>query len=80
MIDNQFSLELLHEVKLQAKRWFIAFCVVIGLECITIMGFITYISLPIDDVIVTQESDGNSQNNYSNSIIGGNNYGSETNH
>ena len=46
--------ELLHELKLSAKRWFIAFCVMVVLEIATIAGFMWYISLPVEDYSVDQ--------------------------
>lgn len=48
--DNSLATELLHELKAQSKRWFIAFCVMVGLEIATIAGFMWYISLPSEDV------------------------------
>lgn len=41
--------ELLHEIKASAKRWFIAFCVMVVLEIATIAGFLWYISLPTEE-------------------------------
>ena len=73
--ECSLATELLQEVKAQAKRWFIAFCVMVGLEIFTIIGFMWYISLPTEDTIVTQESDDSSQNTF----VGGDNYGGETN-
>ncbi len=46
--------ELLHELKLSAKRWFIAFCVMVVLEIATIAGFMWYISLPVEDYSLEQ--------------------------
>lgn len=46
--------ELLHELKMSAKRWFIAFCVMVILEVITIIGFVWYISLPIEEYTIDQ--------------------------
>lgn len=46
--------ELLHELKMSAKRWFIAFCVMVILEVITIVGFVWYISLPIEEYTIDQ--------------------------
>ena len=54
-MDDKFATELLHEVKAQTKRWFIAFCVMIGLEIATIAGFMWYISLPVDEVTTTTD-------------------------
>lgn len=38
--------EILAELKASAKRWFIAFCIMVVLEVLTIAGFIWYISQP----------------------------------
>ena len=46
--------ELLHELKLSAKRWCIAFCVMVVLEIATIAGFMWYISLPVEDYSLEQ--------------------------
>lgn len=50
-MDNEtLATELLKEVKASAKRWFIAFLVMIGIEFATIAGFLWYISLPVEEV------------------------------
>lgn len=49
--------ELLHELKMSAKRWFIAFCIMVVLELITIIGFVWYISLPVEDYSLEQVTD-----------------------
>lgn len=48
MENNNSSLasEILAELKASCKRWFLAFCIMIILEILTIAGFIWYISLP----------------------------------
>lgn len=46
--------ELLHELKMSAKRWFIAFCVMVILEVITVVGFVWYISLPVEEYTIDQ--------------------------
>lgn len=46
--------ELLHELKMSARRWFIAFCIMIVLELATIIGFVWYISLPVEDYSLGQ--------------------------
>ena len=48
--------ELLHELKASAKRWFIAFCIMVALEVATIVGFLWYISLPVEEYTVTEQS------------------------
>ena len=55
MEEKTLATELLHEVKASAKRWFIAFCIMVILEVLTIVGFMWYISLPIEEVTYTQE-------------------------
>ena len=56
--------ELLHELKASVKRWFII--AVIELFVILSMagGFIWYISLPVEEEIVTVEGDDNGNTNY----------------
>ena len=48
--EHSLAYELLVELKHSAKRWFIAFCVMVGLEIATIAGFMWYISLPVEEV------------------------------
>ena len=66
-VEDKFATELLKEVKLSAKRWFIAFLVVLGLWFATIGAFVWYISLPVEVSEIEQQSDNNS-NNY---VVGG---------
>ena len=70
-MEDKFATELLREVKLSAKRWFIAFLVVLGLWFATIGGFLWYISLPVEVTDIEQQSDNNS-NNY---VVGGDYHG-----
>lgn len=51
---DTLATELLHELKRSARRWFAAFCIMVGLEVATIVGFVWYISLPVDDTTTTQ--------------------------
>ena len=76
-MDNEtLATELLKEQKANAKRWFIAFLVVLSLWFATIAGFIVYLSLPseISQTSVDQQTDsvGNNQ------IVGGDYYGNPT--
>jgi len=58
-MENQtLATELLHELKASAKRWFIAFCIMVVLEIATIAGFMWYISLPTEDIAI-ENTDGN---------------------
>ena len=50
MDNDTLATELLKEVKASAKRWFIAFLVMVGIEFATIAGFLWYISLPVEEV------------------------------
>jgi len=58
MEDNRLVTELMHEVKMSAKRWFIAFVIMVAVEIATIAGFLWYVSLPTDEVSIETE-DGN---------------------
>lgn len=73
MENENLATEILHELKANAKRWFIAFITVLLLWFATIGVFIWYISLPVEEYTIEQESDDRSFNN-----IGGNIYGSQT--
>lgn len=64
MEKETLATELLRELKISAKRWFIAFCIMVVLEIATIAGFMWYISLPIEESVVTVESDDNGNANY----------------
>lgn len=74
MENETLATELLHEVKANGKRWFRAFLIMVVLEIATILGFIWYISLPIEEYTIEQESDNASRN----FVIGGDNYGGKT--
>lgn len=55
-MDNEtLATELLHELKASAKRWFIAFCIMVFVEIATIGGFLWYISLPVDEQTYTEQ-------------------------
>lgn len=47
--------EIFSELKASARRWFIAFLMMLFIEIGTIAGFIWYISLPVDETTTTQE-------------------------
>ena len=52
-MENTLATELLREVKASSKRWFIAFCIMVVLEVSTILGFMWYCSLPVDETTTT---------------------------
>ena len=74
MESEKLVTELLHEVKAHAKRWFIAFMIVLVLWFSTIGVFIWYISLPVDEITIDQHSDNDSLNQ----VIGGDYNGIQT--
>lgn len=76
MDTMNLATELLHEVKMSAKRWFIAFCVMVFIECATIAGFLWYMSLPTEEVTV-ESDDGNA--NYIGRDLKGDLYNGESN-
>lgn len=55
--------EIFTELKASARRWFIAFLVMVGVEICTVAGFLWYISLPVEECVVDQDT-GNGGDNY----------------
>ena len=53
---NTLATELLHEIKASAKRWFIIAIVELILILAMAGGFVWYISLPVDDVAIENDS------------------------
>ena len=49
--------ELMHELKLNAKRWFIIAIVELVIILSMAGGFIWYLSLPIDEVVIENKDD-----------------------
>lgn len=63
MSENEtLATELLHELKVTSKRWFIAFITVLVLWFATIGVFIWYISLPVEEYDIEQSADGRGVN------------------
>ena len=60
--NTTLATELIHEIKAQSKRWFIAFLVVLLLWFSTIGVFFWYISLPVEDETITVENDNGNAN------------------
>lgn len=65
--------EILQELRASAKRWFIAFIIMLCVEIATVAGFLWYLSLPVDETVTVENEDGNA--NY----VGGNVSGDITN-
>lgn len=60
--------ELIHELKLNAKRWFIIAIVELVIILSMAAGFVWYLSLPIDEVVI--ESDDGNANYVGNDLTG----------
>lgn len=67
--------EIFKELKASARRWFIAFLIMLGVEVGTIAGFLWYISLPVEEYTIDQDTD-TGGNNYA---VGGDYTGEATN-
>ena len=65
MVNETLATEMLRELKASNRRWFIAFIVVLILWFATIGAFLWYISLPVDEYVVDQYTDGDA-----NAIVG----------
>lgn len=66
MNSETLATEILHELKTSSKRWFIAFITVLMLWFATIGAFLWYISLPVEEYDIVQDSTDRSFN-----IVGG---------
>lgn len=75
MNNDTLATELLHEVKASAKRWFIAFIIILCLWFATIGVFIWYISLPVEEITI--ENDDGNANYIGNDMNGDFNYGED---
>lgn len=70
-MEEKLATELLHELKLASKRWFIAFITVLILWFATIGAFLWYISLPIDEFGVAIENENGNANYIGRDLNGG---------
>lgn len=62
--------EILQELKASARRWFIAFLIMLVLEIATVGGFLWYLSLPTEETVTVENEDGNA--NYIGGDVSGN--------
>lgn len=73
-MEDKLAMELatniMHELKNSARRWFIAFCVMVVMEIVTIVGFIWYISLPVDETSMEQNVEDIADDNDIRQIVG----------
>lgn len=68
MDNDKLASELLREVKSSARRWFIAFCIMVGLEIFTVAGFMWYITLPVEESSIEQSVEDVDNSNISQQI------------
>ena len=59
--------EIFTELKASARRWFIAFLIMCGIEAATVGGFLWYISLPVEEGVIVE----NGNANYVGGYVGG---------
>ena len=79
-MDNEgvtLATEILQELKASARRWFIAFLIMLGIEIATICGFLWYINLPVDEAVTVENEDGNA--NYIGNDMNGDLYNGKDN-
>lgn len=70
--------EIMHELKVSAKRWFIAFIIMLVVETSTVIGFLWYMSLPAESQETIVENDDDNAN-YVGSDLNGDIYNGEDN-
>ena len=70
MENETLATELLKELKASARRWFIAFCIMVGLEIATIIGFMWYITLPVAEEQITVDNESGNANYIGNDMNG----------
>lgn len=70
--------ELLHELKASAKRWFIIAVIELIVILAMASGFVWYLSLPVEEEVVTVESDDNGNANYIGNDVTGAIYNGES--
>ena len=62
--------EILQELRASARRWFIAFIIMLCVEIATVGGFLWYLSLPVDETVTVENDEGNA--NYIGGDVSGN--------
>ena len=77
MEEMTLATELIKEVRQSAKRWFIAFCIMVGLEIATIGGFLWYVSLPVEEGSIEMQADEGNANFINDSEVGDINNGKD---
>ena len=67
---HTLATELLHELKASAKRWFIIAVIELFIILGIAGGFIWYLSLPVEDEVVSVESEDGNANYVGNDMTG----------
>lgn len=67
---TKLATEILEEVKRNTKRWFRAFVLMVIIEVGTIVGFLWYISLPVEQEQVQVENDDGNANYIGHDLTG----------
>ena len=67
---TKLATEILEEVKRNTKRWFYAFIIMVIIEVGTIVGFLWYISLPVEQEQVQIENDDGNANYIGHDLTG----------
>ena len=67
---HTLATELLHELKASAKRWFIIAVIELFIILSMAGGFIWYMSLPVEDDVVSVESEDGSANYVGDDVTG----------
>lgn len=75
--DTTLAMEILKELKASAKRWFIAFVIMLCIEIATIGGFLWYLSLPVEELVTVENDSGNA--NYVGNDMNGDLYNGKDN-
>lgn len=75
--DTTLAMEILKELKASAKRWFIAFVIMLCIEVATIGGFLWYLSLPVEELVTVENDSGNA--NYVGNDMNGDLYNGKDN-
>lgn len=70
MENETLATEMLKELKATSRRWFIAFIIVVCLWFATIIGFVWYITLPIEETTYTQTVEDAEDNDITQTIGG----------
>ena len=70
-MEERFATELLHEVKMNGRRWFVIAMVELGIILLLTGIFVWYISLPVDEITTTTEQSIDGSDNTDVRLVGG---------